>query len=79
MAFPAAHNTADHSCQGVHVPGLMPCHLFWIELPQTLTYATIDVVIVTHGQTALICGESESVPMLLLACHIFAAFLKRVR
>jgi hypothetical protein len=74
VAFPTADNTADHTGQCVQMPGLTPGHLFGIKLPQSSTYATIDVAIITHGYTPLIYSESGSVPMLFPTTSGASAF-----
>ncbi len=79
LTFSTANDTTDHACQRIHMSGLTTSHLFWLNLPQTFTYETIDTIIITHGISPLIYAESRSLSPIFLFCHIFLCFLKSVR
>lgn len=50
-----------------------------IDLPQILTYATIDMVIIIYGIPHLICDESKSLSHDSYFHHILLHILKSVR
>jgi hypothetical protein len=78
VTFPTTDNAADHAGQGVHMSGLTTSQLLGIDLTQITSYATIYMVIITHGIPPLVCAESRSLSHVFLFRHILIRFLKKV-